>query len=167
VSWQAVGIVVLAVAVVGAVMRGWTWWLRERAVRSVPADQIRRAARGVSLRVMVRGSHALPGMNPARANRTRGDLILTDDRFVLASGRGTLADLRAGAGRRFTSARTTGPGRLVIEGDRPGPHGEPGLFRVEIFHPDAEAWAIALRPFVEAAPDAPPYASAPKPISSS
>jgi hypothetical protein len=68
-----------------------------------------------------------------------------------------LSDLRPERGRRFTSVRSTGPGRLVIEGDRPGPQGQPGGFRVEVMLADASDWVAALQPFVVegAAPFAP------------
>ena len=133
-SWEALLVVVAAVVGSGAVMKGWTWWLRQRAIRTIPADAIVRQVRGVSLRIL--------------ANRTTGDLVLTADRFLLSSGRGTLADLRPERGRRFTSVRSTGPGRLVIEGDRPGPQGQAGGFRIELMLADASQWVEALQPFV-------------------
>ena len=111
------------------------------------------------MRVLVHGPNVLPGMNPSRANRTRGDLVLTDDRFLLVSGRGTLADLRPGVGRRFTSVRTTGPGRLIIEGDRPGTQGVSAQFRIEIHSDDAPAWVEALQDFVDAPADGAPVGS--------
>ena len=147
-TWEALLIVLLAFGGSGVVLKGWTWWLRQRVLRTIPADAVVRQARGVSLRVLVQGPNVLVGMNPAKANRTTGDLVLTGDRFVLTSGRGVIADLRPGHGRRFTSVRTTGPGRLVIEGDRPGPRGEPGGFRVEVMLADASGWVEALQPFV-------------------
>jgi hypothetical protein len=159
VSWEALLIVGAVVVGSGVVMRGWTWWLRQRVIRTIPAEGILREVRGVSMRVMVQGPHVLPGMNPAKANRTTGDLILTADRFLLASGRGTLADLRPWRGRRFTSVRSTGPGRLIVEGDRPGPRGDLGGFRVELMLPDALAWVDALQAFVEPPEDGAPYAA--------
>lgn len=147
-SWEALFVVLLAFVGSGVVLKGWTWWLRQRVVRSIPADAVVRQERGVSMRVLVQGPHVLPGMNPSKANRTTGDLVLTADRFLLATGRGVVADLRPERGRRFTSVRSTGPGRLVIEGDRPGPRGQPGGFRVELMLSDASAWVDALQPFV-------------------
>jgi len=147
-TWQALAIVVGALVLGGAVLRGLSWFTRYRAVRTVAAGDIRRAARGVSLRMLVHGRTALPGMNPRRANRTAGDLVLTDDRLLVASGRGTLVDLRRDRGRKLTSARCPGPGKLVIEGDSPGPRGQVGLFRIEVMLPDAPAWAEALQPWV-------------------
>jgi hypothetical protein len=157
VTWEALLVVLLPLVGSGVVLKGWTWWIRHRVLRTIPADRIVRQARGVSLRVLVQGPNVLTGMNPSKANRTTGDLVLTDDRFVLTSGRGVLSDLRPERGRRFTSVRSTGPGRLVIEGDRPGPQGQPGGFRVEVMLADASDWVAALQPFVVegAAPFAP------------
>jgi len=156
VTWEALLVVVLAFVVSGVTLKGWTWWLRQRMVRSIPAEAVIRQSRSVSLRVLVQGPNVLPGMNPARANRTTGDLVLTADRFVLTSGRGVLADLGPGRGRRFHSVRSTGPGRLILEGSRPGPRGEAGGFRVEVMLPDASQWVEALQSFVE--PGATPFA---------
>ncbi len=156
-TWEALLVVLLAFGASGVVLKGWTWWLRQRLLRTIPADAVVRQARGVSLRVLVQSPNVLVGMNPSKANRTTRDLMLTSDRFVITSGRGVIADLQPERGRRFTSVRTTGPGRLVIEGDRPGPHGQPGGYRVEVMLADAAAWVEALQPFVMegAAPFAP------------
>jgi hypothetical protein len=140
---------VLGVAVVaGVVLRGIGWLTRDRVVRAIPAHTVRRSARGVSLRVLTAGPTTFPGMNPSRANRTVGDLVITDDRFVVVCGRGLLIDARAGAGGLITSARAPGPDRLVVEGRTPAPTGEPGTFRVELVVPDARGWADAIRPFL-------------------
>jgi hypothetical protein len=148
VSIEAVAIVFGGLLVIGAAMRAASWWQRARVLRSIPADQVVRQARGQSLRVLVHGPTALPGMNPRRANRTTGDLVLTHDRLVITSGRGTLVDLRADRGRRLTSVRCPGPGKLVVEGDSPGPRQTTGLFRIETMIDDAPAWAEALQPYV-------------------
>ena len=147
---EALAVVVGALIAVGAALRGWSWWLRERAVRRVPPEQVRRQARGVSLVVMVSGRGVLPGMNPARNNRTRGDLIVTDDRLLITSGRGTLVDLSAAsAGTRLAAVRCPGPGKLVVEGDRGGkPGADAGRYRIETLLPDADQWVAALQRFV-------------------
>jgi len=157
VSWEALLVVLLALVGSGVVLKGWTWWLRQRVLRTIAPDAVVRQARGVSLRVLVQGPHVLPGMNPSKANRSTGDLVLTADRFVVTCGRGVLSDLRPERGRRFTSVRSTGPSRLVIEGDRPGPRGQAGGFRIEVMLADASEWVAALQPFVVegAAPFAP------------
>lgn len=141
-------VVLVLVVAVGAALRGAAWWSRRRAAARVPRDELVREARGVTLRVLVQGTRVFPGMSTRYANRTRGDLVLGRERFVLATNRGVLADLAPGRGRAFTSVRCTGPGRLVIEGDAPGARGERGLYRIEVTVADAAQWAAALRPFV-------------------
>ncbi len=155
---EAVAIVVGVLLVVGAAMRGWSWWARARVLRTIDAQAIVRQARGQSLRVLVHGPTALPGMNPRRANRTTGDLVLTADRLLVTSGRGTLVDLRPGRGRKLSSVRCPGPGKLVIEGDSPGPRDTMGLFRIETMLDDAPGWAEALQPFVREGSDGARYA---------
>lgn len=145
---EAIAIVVGVLVLTGTAMRVASWWNRHRVLRTLPADAVVRQARGQSLRVLVHGPTTLPGMNPRRANRTRGDLVMTADRLVVTSGRGTLVDIRPDRGRRLTSARCPGPGKLVLEGDAPGPRGLTGLFRIETLIDDAPAWAEALQPFV-------------------
>lgn len=149
-SWEAVVVVVVALIGAGAALKGWGWLVRTRLLRRIPADAVRRARRGVSLRVLVQGTDALPGMNPKKANRTTGDLVLSADRFLVVSGRGLIADLAPAEGRRFTSVRCPGPGKLVMEGRVPRSSGPPGQYRVEVLLPDAAEWAEALQPFVEA-----------------
>lgn len=144
---ESVLVVVLALVVGGAVLRLLSWGRRERVVRAIDPAAVRQSARGVSLRVLTEGTTTLPGMNPQRANRTTGDLVLTDDRFVLVSNRGVLADVRMGQGPRITSVRSPGPGRLVLEGEVPTGRAEPGRFRVETVVDDAPAWVAGLSRF--------------------
>lgn len=145
---QALIVVLVALFAVGVGLKLMSWWKRQAALSGIDPDAIVRERRGVSMRVLVQGTRALPGMTTNKANRTTGDLVLLADRFVLATGRGAVADLREDRGRRFTSVRCTGPGRLVIEGDVPNPNGNPGLFRVEVMLEDAREWADALKPWV-------------------
>ncbi len=142
-------IVLIALTLVGTALQAHGWWKRYRILRTIPAEEIVRIERGVSLRVMVQGITGMPGMKERRGNRTRGDLVLTKDRFVLTSRRGTLADLKPAAGRRFTSIRCTGPGRLIIEGDVPRDSGKNGLYRFEIVVEHADQWVDALAEFVQ------------------
>jgi len=144
---QSLAVVLAVIIGAGALLKGLSWARRERIVRAVDADSIVRSARGVSLKVLTQGETTLPGMSSSRANRTSGDLILTADRFLIGSARGVLVDIRPGR-RRLASARTTGPGRLVIEGDSPSRSGAPGGFRIELVMEDARAWVEALTPFV-------------------
>lgn len=143
------GQALLLVALITALVRGVVHvrgWLLRRRIRAA-AEGIERIAEGVSLRVLVEGTAVLPGLRARGANRTRGDLVLCADRFLVVSNRGCVLDLRRGSGSGLTSARCTGPGRLVLEGRVPSPSGRPGLYRVEAPVDDAEGWAVALRPF--------------------
>ncbi|MCB9677476.1 MAG: hypothetical protein H6737_20375 [Alphaproteobacteria bacterium] len=141
---QSLAVVLAVVIGAGALLQGLTWARRERIVRSIDPASVVRQARGVSLRILTQGQVTLPGMNPGRANRTRGDLVLTADRFLVGSARGVLVDVGPG-GRKLRSVRSTGPGRLVIEGgDRPD--GVGGSWRIELVLDDAAAWVAALAP---------------------
>jgi hypothetical protein len=145
---KALIIVLVAVTALLALRRGWGLWLRRRSLAQIRGVPIVREAHGVTIRALLYGTPPMLGLNPKRTNHLVGDLVLTGDRFVLASNRGLLADLGPGRGRRFTSARSTGPGRLVIEGDVPYPDGDKGLYRFELVVDDAADWADALAPFV-------------------
>lgn len=145
---QSILVVVAVLVVGGATLRGLSWARRERVIRAIGPGSVLRIARGVSLRVLVDVPDALPGgMNPARANRTRGDLVLTGDRFVLVSARGILVDARASGPARLSAVRAPGPDRLVLEGETPVLTGAPGRYRVEMIVQDARAWADALHTF--------------------
>jgi hypothetical protein len=145
---QAFIIVFVALTTIGTLLQGHGWWQRHRVLRRIPADEIVDVARGVSLRVMVEGPTGIPGMKQRRGNRTRGDLLLTADRFLVTSRRGTLADIHRGKGRLLSSVRCPGPGRLVIEGDVPRDSGRVGLYRFEIVVVDADQWVERLKTFV-------------------
>ena len=149
---QAVALVVVAVALLGGLRRGWGLWLRRRGLARLAGAPLRRHARGVPVRVMLQGTPLLLGMRPNRRHRLRADLALTTDRFLIATDRGILADLGPSHGRPFASVRCTGPGRLVIEGDLPRADGRKGLFRFEIVVDDAPGWARDLGPFTQPNP---------------
>ena len=146
---EVVALMVFAMLGMGATLKGLSWYQRWRVVRRLDPEQITRQARGASMRVMVQGSRLLPGMSRTRANRTRGDLILMSDRLLLTSSRGTLLDLRNNRGKKLSSARCTGPGRLILEGTIPVPSGPPGLYRIELQVDEASAWATELGPWTE------------------
>jgi hypothetical protein len=135
---------------VGTGIRGMGVLLRRRAAGRIPAPQRTREVRGIRVRGQVDGPDVLPGMNPGRSNVTTADLVLSEDRFVLASERGLLIDVGTSRGVPLGSARCTGPGRLVIEGDVPRMTGAPGRYRLEMALDDAEAWAADLARFVPA-----------------
>lgn len=140
-------LVVIAVLVgAGALLKGLGWARRSRIVAVVDAPV--RSLRGVSLRVLTSGQVTMPNMNSGRANRTMGDLVLGTDRFVVASSRGKLLDVRP-TGTRLSSVRCTGPGRLVIEGSTPATSGKAGGYRIELVCEDAPEWVAALQPFVD------------------
>jgi len=145
---QALLAILFALAAVGGGLKGLSWYKRYRILKDIDPEAITREARGVSMKVLVQGTRALPGMSTSRANRTVGDLVLLSDRFLITSGRGLIADLREGK-RKFKSVRCTGPGRLVIEGDVPASTNQQhGLYRIELILPDATSWAEALKPWI-------------------
>jgi hypothetical protein len=136
-------------------------WQRHRALGRVPIPDRVRVGRDITIRVHLTGVPSFAGLDPERLNILRGDIVLGRDRLVLASGRGILADLGAEHGRRFTSARCTGPERLVLEGDVPRADGALGYYRFELVVEGAEAWAEALAPFVRDSEDGARYAIRP------
>ncbi len=145
---EAFLVVIVAFFVAGAALKGLSWARRRSALQDIDPGSVIKEHRGVSMRVLVQGTKVLPGMKLSKANRTTGDLVLLADRFVLTSGRGVIADLRESRGRRFSSVRCTGPGRLIIEGEVPGPGEQTGMYRVEMVLEDAPGWAAALKPWV-------------------
>ncbi len=147
--WTATLAVIVGVIAAGAALKTVGWTRRYRALRTVPPSEIRRAARGIPLRVFVDGPTGLPSMTPHRANRTIGDLVLTDDRLILVSTRGVLIDLKLGSGRALHSIRAPAPLQLIVEGRVPHAAGGVASFRIEATLPDAERWAHELEPFRE------------------
>ena len=156
-------LIVLGIVIMGGVSaKSWTWLRRWRVISQIPADRIEHIERGIGIRALLYGVPPMLGLNPRRTNLTTGDLVLTKDRFVLTSGRGVLADLGPERGRRFTSARCTGPSRLVIEGDIPRPDGGLGQYRFELVVADASGWAKLLSPFVREGEDGDRFTSLPQ-----
>lgn len=145
--WEAILIVFGGLFIFGAGVKLTRWARREYAIRQIPADEHLRIARGIDIRVLLNGAPPFAGMHPTKLNRTRGDLVLTADQFLLCSGKGILAKLQTNRGRKFTSVRCTGPARLVIEGDVPKASGSLGLYRFELVLPEAQQWADALAPW--------------------
>ena len=153
---QALIVVVGSLVLVGSILK-LVSWRRRVALVQIAEDQIVRQLRGASMRVLTQGPPVFPGMSTSKANRTLGDLVLTADRLLLVCNRGKLLDIGANHGRKLTSARCTGPGRLILEGALPVPRGVVGRYRIEIIAPDATQWAAALAPWVE--PDGEAFAS--------
>lgn len=159
---KSVVVLTLCLLVVVGFANSWGRLLRWRAVSRIAPDAILRISRGVSVRATLH--HQPPGfsgLDPQHLNRVSADLVLTGDRFLLASDHGVLADLLVEGPRGFTSARCTGPNRLVLEGEVPRGADEPGSFRFELVIEEAETWAEALVPFVRAAADGPRFAVRP------
>ena len=145
---QALFIVVGSLLLLGAVLKLISWYRRSQLTHKIPEDQIVRALRGASLLVRTQGPPVFPGMSTTKANRSIGDLVLTADRMLLVCNRGPLLDIGPERGRKLSSARCTGPGRLVLEGELPVPAGVTGRYRIEVAADDAPSWASALAPFV-------------------
>lgn len=154
---QALLVVVGSLVLIGAIMKGISWFRRTSLTRAIPEDAIVRQLRGTSMRVLTQGPPVLPGMSNRKANRTIGDLLLMKDRLLLVCNRGTLLDIREDRGRKLSSARCTGPGRLVLEGEIAVPSGVAGQYRIELSAEDAPDWARALAPYVDS--DAETFAS--------
>lgn len=148
--WMPVAILIGLGTLLGAAVRLTSWNRRRKAARSVDGEPIVASARSVTGRVLVQRAGVFRGMTAQRANRTRCDLWLTRERFLLASGRGILLDLRASGGRRLSSVRCTGPGKLVLEGERPASQGPAATFRIELFVHDALEWVQRLSVYVDA-----------------
>ncbi len=148
--WTSLAVVLALLVGTGAVLKGVSYLQRRKALGVIPPDEVQHALNGVSLRVETRGRTTLPGMNSGRANRTRGDLVVGDDRFVLASARGRLVDIRPGS-PRLSSVRSPGPGRLVLEGTSglQGAEGPPGAYRIELVVEDATRWVEILTPYAD------------------
>lgn len=140
-------------------------WRRHRAVARL--TDVRRLARGATVRVTIVGTNNFFGFDPSRLGLTIGDLALTDREFVLATNRGVLVSLDTEERRRFTSARCTGPGRLVLEGDLPQASDRPAHYRLEVAVDEAEQWAEALIPFVAAPAEGRRFATRPPVASTS
>jgi hypothetical protein len=142
--FKAVVVVMVAMTLLGIARQGFGWWRRERVIREIDADTLRRSTRSVMVRVLVTGVQSWRGLDARRRTGVRGDLVLAEDRFVLITDRGLLIDANAETSP-LTSARCTGPGRLVLEGSVG--RGD-GMFRLELVLDDAQGWATDLREFV-------------------
>lgn len=142
-----------------------TGWIRRRSGhRRLEGAAPLRSSERVDLRITLFRTRGYLGLEPGRAHAARADLLLTAQRFVIASDHGVLADLVVGQAPPLRSARCTGPGRLVLEGDVPQAAGSEGRWRMELVVHDAPGWAEALQPFVVPDPDAPRFGSFPGPL---
>ncbi|MCP4809017.1 MAG: hypothetical protein GY913_23570 [Proteobacteria bacterium] len=109
---------------------------RQRTRAATVDEPVMLEARGVTARIFVDAS-VLAGPAAGKINRAQADLVLTGARLLIATHHGRLLELDANNGG---SVRCTGPGRLVIEGERRRVGG-PSKVRVEILTSDAELWA--------------------------
>ena len=141
---KAVIVVLVALTLLGVARQLAGWWRRERVVRGLDASTVRRMVRGVSMRVLVTGVKHWRGLDSRRRTGLTGDLVLQEGRFLLVTDRGVLLDLAADGDQGIRSARCTGPGRLVIEGETGR---DDGLYRFEMVVQDAQGWAADLAPF--------------------
>lgn len=105
-----------------------------------------RATSSIPCGLVVHGTSKLLGFEPDTLHHLDVDLVLTEARFAVVCGRGLLVDARLD-GARLTSARCTGPARLVLEGDVPSPHALTPKLRLELTVADAQDWATALAPW--------------------
>ena len=150
--FEILAALIVAAFLIGTAARANQWAVRRRGLSRMAGEPIRRIERGIDLRVLVSGNRRYAGLNPKKRNRTRGDLAISDTRVVLTSARGVILDATL-TSSGITSARTTGPGRLVIEGALPRTSSGPGAqYRIETVVEDAEGWTEALRPWVTSEP---------------
>jgi hypothetical protein len=142
------GLLVTVAALVGVAAVAHLLGLRRRrAALARLGPDLTRVSTGVAIRVTARGIRWWPFLDLDRPRSLNGDLGLGRDRFVVTSSHGVLIERTGADGPAITSARCTGPRRLVIEGDVTA--GEaPATWRFEIGVDDAEGWAAALAPFV-------------------
>ncbi len=145
-SFLVVTLVALAALLIGLVVAGRV--RRRRLVAEIAQQGVLKSAPAVTCGLLVHGTTKLLGFEPDTVHHLDVDLVLTTSRFAVVCGRGMLVDARVD-GARLTSARCTGPGRLVIEGDIAAPRAVRPTFRLELTVPDAEAWALATAPFVD------------------
>jgi hypothetical protein len=144
---KALLVVGIGILLWGALVQGAYHLRRRRARATFARGSLVRSEHGVSIQARL-GGPAIPGLDPRRNNRTVGDLLLSADRFVLASRRGVLLDLGAAPMGRFSSVRSTGPGRLVLEGEVPRPAAPAVPYRFDLMVADAPGWVGALAPWV-------------------
>ncbi len=110
--------------------------VRRRAVRPAEGEAVLLTASGLSARVFV-DRDLLAGPRAGAINRSRVDLLLSQNRLLAATHHGRLLELTEQSGG---SVRNTGPDRLVIEGQRPG---KGAKVRIEVLCDRAEEWARA------------------------
>lgn len=139
----------MVLSVLGLALAGLAWvtvpilWGRRRralARSSLGDAPLRLASPHASGRLTVSGRKSVLTLPPGPPVLLRVDLWLTADRLIIASQAGVLVDAPVQAdGSPLRSARCTGPGRLVVEGETAG-----GAWRLDVATPDAEGWSREL-----------------------
>lgn len=109
---------------------------RSRQKAATVDEDVLLDARSVPARVIV-DHDVLGGPVAGKINRADADLVLTAKRLIVATHHGRILELRKDQGG---SVRSTGPGRLVIEGTRPRAEGDSKV-RIELHTLEAEKWA--------------------------
>lgn len=109
---------------------------RAREKAATVDEEVLYEARSVPVRVML-DHDMLGGPAAGKINRADADLILTAKRIVVATHHGRVLEIRKDQGG---SVRSTGPGRLVLEGVRMRPSGDSKV-RIECHLPESEVWA--------------------------
>ena len=146
---RAIGYVLVSLMSVSIFLRLKSWSRRTQWKKRVNRADVIRLEQRVPMKVLLMGSALLPGMHPTRVNRTRGDLVMTKNRFLMTSNRGMLVDLGPHSGRYMTSARCTGPQRLVIEGNLVSSTGKQGSYRFECVVGDGVVWSQLLEKYIQ------------------
>lgn len=134
-------VVSIAAVLIGVIALGGAVQLsralgRARAAAPPPGEAVRRLARRATARVAA--DEIRPGAVPRPSGvLTHADVVLTSRRLIVATHEGRVLDADSARGLQV---RCTGPGRLVIESERPSANGLRRL-RLELALPEAELWA--------------------------
>ena len=139
--------IALALFGTGALAKIWVWWMRRGRIGIISGDTLLCASR-VSMKVLIQG-RSLRGFDVG-VSRTKADMVISNDRFILATDRSTLLDISINqqAGKIGT-VRSPGPERLIFEGKVAEARGNPSSYRIEAHVKSATEWADALVPFAE------------------
>lgn len=129
----------------GALIQRTRRWQREAAARLDPGEAVRLSAAGLPARLTVARS-LTGGPVDGAVHPTRADLALGERTFVLATHHGRMVQIDAA---HPGSAVTTGPRRLVIEGEHPSGFTR---VRVELLVDAPEAWVEGVTALVQPRP---------------
>jgi hypothetical protein len=124
-----------ALIAVATVFNAWRKSRRKRGSALPDGEAVARMVEDVAVRLYV--NVTIPGGPRAPGGRDRAQLVLSDQRLILATGHGRVLEIDA---ERPGSVRCTGPRRLVVEGQHPTGRAE---VRAELAVDDAEGWQAA------------------------